>query len=292
MVFYQEKKGIIFARNFGCKQAKGEYIAVMDADDISLPARFETQIKFMEKYPDIGIVGTWADVIEENGIMLRTRCQGPTNHFAIGWHLIFCNCMAHLTIMIRSEVLKRLNYYSQADNGFPEDYDLWTRAFFITKIANIPKPLAKYRVHKSNNSLLVSLEMKQFDIQIQHTMVKKILGEFSHPFFDELLVKENSSIFSFNPNVNDIQVNLIETLYRHYINTYSTSNSENKEIRTQISLIFLSYSWRMFQFSKIKSWSLLNKYLHYLQITNMKKMICMIGQKTIVIFSNEQNKTS
>lgn len=288
LVFYQEKKGIAFARNFGCQQAKGEYIAVMDADDISSLNRFEIQITFMEEHPDIGIVGSWADFIDENGTTFK-KVRWPTKPFVIGWNLFYLDCLVHVTILIRRDILKKLKFYTQADDGFPEDYDLWTRAFFITKIANIPKSLAKYRMHKSNNSLGLSLETKQFNTQIQYSMIQNLLGEISQPFLDKILSHDNSSIFNFNPNINNIQVDLIETLYRHYINTYSLSNSENKEIQTHISLIILSYSCSMFQFSKIKSCSLLIKSLHYLQLTGMKEMILTIGQKAVEIFKQNMS---
>lgn len=283
LIIYEEKKGIIFARNMGCQQAKGDYIAVMDADDVSSPNRFETQITFMEKHPDIGIVGSWADLIDENGKIFEKGYR-PTNPFVIGWHLLFWNCMMHSTILIRSEVLKQLQYYSQAENGFPEDYDLWTRSFFITKIANIPKSLAKHRMHTSNNSLGASLEMIQFGNTIQHNMIKKLLGERSQPFLSEILIQKNSLIFNFNPYINDIQVDLIETLYQHYINRYFPPISEINEIDAQIFQIFLTYSMSMFWFSKTKSWSLLIKSLHYLRFTGIKELTYAIREKTIAIY--------
>ena len=275
LIINQEKKGIIFARNFGCQQAKGEYIAVMDADDISLPDRLETQVAFMEKNLDIGIVGSWADIIDERGSVLK-NARPPTQHFVIGWHLIFGNCMVHLTAMIRSDVLKKLNYYSQTENGFPEDYDLWTRAFLITKLANIPKSLGKYRMHKSNNSLSISIELQQFCISIQNTLIKQLIGETHHPLLDEMYTVKNSSVFYFRYTINDIQVDFIETFYSNYINKYSLSNSDIKEIKDQISKIMLSYSWSMFHFSIVKSCILLSKSISYSKIAVMKKIFSVL----------------
>src|SRR5918996_2481069 len=55
-VYHQENQGMIAALNRGCRLARGKYIARMDADDISLPRRFERQLEFMEGHPQIGIL--------------------------------------------------------------------------------------------------------------------------------------------------------------------------------------------------------------------------------------------
>lgn len=271
-ITYQEKKGIIFARNFGCQQAKGEYIAVMDADDISVPERFESQVNFLEKHPDIGIVCSWADYIDDRGMVFK-KADPPTNHFVIGWFLMFGNCMFHLTAMCRSDVLIKLGFYTPAENGFPEDYDLWIRAFQMTKLANIPKSLGKYRMHTSNNSLSVSTELQQSCIPLQNMLIGQLLANNHHLLLKEMPSFRNSPIFSFNYPLNDIQVNLIETVYTLYIKKYSLSDSDIKEIKTHISQILLSYSWSMLSFSKSKSLTLFLKSLKYSKIAVIKKII-------------------
>ena len=66
-VYHQENQGMIAALNRGCRLARGKYIARMDADDISLPGRLEKQLKYMERHPQIGILGTWIYSIDKNG---------------------------------------------------------------------------------------------------------------------------------------------------------------------------------------------------------------------------------
>src|SRR6266480_6486765 len=65
-LYSQENSGLIEALNRYCRVAAGKYIARMDADDISLPARLEKQFRFMETHPEVGVLGTWIQDVDEN----------------------------------------------------------------------------------------------------------------------------------------------------------------------------------------------------------------------------------
>ena len=65
--YYLPKKGVAAALNFGLSQITGEYVARMDADDISLPQRISKQVEFLEINKDISVLGTQCNVIDENG---------------------------------------------------------------------------------------------------------------------------------------------------------------------------------------------------------------------------------
>jgi len=133
--------------NKGMKLAQGEYIARMDADDVSLPERLAKQVGFLDKNKDIDIVGSWVKVIgddheyvwkyESDPEKLRTK--------------IFFNCsMAHPTVMMRRKAMM--------DNGFMynnmgvEDFDLWARACEKVKMSNINEVLLNYRINASQSS--------------------------------------------------------------------------------------------------------------------------------------------
>jgi len=272
LVFYQEKKGIIFARNFGCQLARGEFIAVMDADDISGSNRFETQLLFMEKNPDIGILGSWADRINDRGIVTNT-IRYPTRPFGIGWCLIFENCMMHLTILMRKSILKDLQYYSHEKNGFPEDYDLWTRAFFVTKIANLPIVLSQSRAHLTNNSISVKYEMTQFDNILRNEFLQKLFKQEFQNFLKEAGLQMNSDIFTFNIDCNDKQVRFIEDLYRLYIHRYDVTPQDLMEIRSSLAIFLLRYSFAMVRYSKKRALILLCKSIHYLNSISFEIII-------------------
>lgn len=277
-VLYQDRKGIIHARNTGCHLARGEYIAVMDADDLSLPHRLETQVRYLDNHPDVGIVGSWAEIIDEHGAAIR-RESPPTSHLVIGWYLIFGNCMAHLTVMMRSEVLRKLDYYTSGENGFPEDYDLWVRAFFRTRLANIPEFLGKYRMHQSNNSLDVSATIDRYCAEIQVRMVREIEDGQDCLVSEKMRSQENVSFFQCNRTINSTQVECLENLYRMYLGKYTPSYSEISEINSRLSRIFLSYSLGMLRKSMTKSGILFCKSLRYSKKEAIRQLVFAIKEK-------------
>lgn len=293
LVFYQERKGIIFARNFGCKQAKGEFIAVMDADDISYPKRFETQLLFMEKHPDIGIIGSWTDFIDEDGVVTDTfRC--PTNPLVIGWYLIFENYMMHLTILIRTNILEELHYYTLETKGFPEDYDLWTRAVFFTKIANLPISLTQHRLHSTSNTINVKPEMAQFFNIIRNTMLQKLSEREFQNFLKETGFRMNSDVLTFNINYNDKQIKFIENLYRSYVYRFKVTPEDLIKIRSCLALNLLRYSYSMFSYSKTRSVVLFYKSFHYSNSILIKIIIRSLRKRfrhlLLNLASNQQFK--
>jgi glycosyltransferase involved in cell wall biosynthesis len=138
--------GIVASLNRGIDQAQGEYIARMDCDDISMPARLEKQVAFMEKHPGVGVCGTWARVIDDRGqvVSLRRSPQGKAAH-RLCWRP---TPFIHPTCMLRSALLKEYRYLP----GFPhaEDYELWLRLCRRTLFANIGEYLLHYRAHDAN----------------------------------------------------------------------------------------------------------------------------------------------
>ncbi|MCP8319033.1 MAG: glycosyltransferase, partial [Candidatus Methylarchaceae archaeon HK01B] len=69
----EKNMGLTKSLNKGLKIARSEYVARMDADDISYPRRLEVQYEYMKKNPDVGIVGSWNDVIDDKGNTIDYR---------------------------------------------------------------------------------------------------------------------------------------------------------------------------------------------------------------------------
>jgi glycosyltransferase involved in cell wall biosynthesis len=134
--------GLIRSLNIGLEAARGELIARMDADDICVPERFAKQVDFLDRDPDIGLCGTWLQIIGED-----QRYTFPLTHEEIKVALLEYNPIAHPSIMFRSRVIKEAGLTYDIDFPGAEDYELWTRAIFLTKFANIPEPLLFYRKH-------------------------------------------------------------------------------------------------------------------------------------------------
>ena len=129
--------------------ARGELIAIMDADDISQPRRLEIQITFLKEHPSCGCVGSSVIYINARGQKLFVR-RMPENHAEI--------CQAHLMgyggmIVHPSAMLRRsaLNFVAGYDESFTyaQDYDLWCRIAVKYELANLQIPLLLYRYHSA-----------------------------------------------------------------------------------------------------------------------------------------------
>lgn len=132
------------ALNLGLDHAQGRYIARMDADDISLPRRFEIQARFMDEHPEIGLCGTW---IRCFGGPTNTVLKRPLTHEEIAAFTLIDTPFAHPTLMLRREMIERDHLRFNGDYFPTEDFELWIRALRTLPAANLPQVLLRYRIH-------------------------------------------------------------------------------------------------------------------------------------------------
>jgi glycosyltransferase involved in cell wall biosynthesis len=165
---YHENKGLAGARNTGIKNSSGEYIALLDADDIFLPEKIAEQVRVLEENTDFGVC--YSDLIHfsdsEPRKFYHHRYKYPSgNIFEPLLHKQFIN---PLTVMARREVFEQCGYFNESLRR-SEDWDLWLRwAHAGVKFYYLDKPLAYYRVRSIGN--LSSLEsepaMKEKNLEI------------------------------------------------------------------------------------------------------------------------------
>lgn len=121
------------------------YIARMDADDVSMPNRFEKQITYMETHPDIDCLGTWAIEIDNKGNEYF-RKQMPVTHEECFEFFKIRDCMIHPTVMFRRSYFEKVGLYPE-DTYFGEDTMMWAKGFKAgCKFANLPEYLLKFRL--------------------------------------------------------------------------------------------------------------------------------------------------
>lgn len=146
-VVNERNSGLIFTLNRGLELATGEYLARMDSDDVCAIERIGKQASYLEQHPDIAIVATTIEMMDEAGKPLPPWTDDRNNIHpeAIRRFLLKDNCIAHPSIMARTALLQR--YRFQADQKEAEDYDLWLRLCADGhQIAKIDEPLLRYRV--------------------------------------------------------------------------------------------------------------------------------------------------
>jgi glycosyltransferase involved in cell wall biosynthesis len=142
---HQKHMGLTKSLNKGIALAKGKYIARQDADDISLPARLEKQIEFLELHTDIALLGTAAQIIDIGGFYLKT-VKYPTNHSSLRIAINHSNHFWHGSVMFRRQNFLELGGYQEI-LFTSQDYDLWLRFVEKFKVANLSDPLYKYRLN-------------------------------------------------------------------------------------------------------------------------------------------------
>lgn len=149
IIYLQNDKnlGITPSRNKLIEMAKGEYLAVMDHDDISLPTRFEKQVAYLDAHKNVGVVGCLAETFP-NHIDLYHPEKDEDIKAALT-----CRCaILHPASMIRKSVLTDNNIRYEERYSPAEDYCLWLRLMECTDFYNIQEVLFRYRHHERNTT--------------------------------------------------------------------------------------------------------------------------------------------
>lgn len=144
----ERNMGIPFTRNVGLIEAKGKYMAIMDADDISSPDRIAKQVAYLEKNPDIDAVSSF---YVKFGRQSEKKVSFPfTRAEEIQILLLFFNPIANPASMVRLETLRKNKIMYNPEYFVSQDYDLWARLSTIGKLEIIPEFLLKYRFGHEN----------------------------------------------------------------------------------------------------------------------------------------------
>lgn len=144
-VLRQANLGLIEALNRGCRIAKGKYIARMDADDVAVSGRLKLQLEFLERNPEVGVLGGGVEFISVQGSPLG-RSFNPRGDAAIRSALAHCSPFWHPTVMMQKEAFRNAGGYRRAFVQ-AEDYDLWLRIAERYQLANLDAVLLQYRLH-------------------------------------------------------------------------------------------------------------------------------------------------
>lgn len=143
--------------NYGLKIIKNKYIAILDADDVSYKNRFKIQINFLNKNKHIDIVGTWYEIINSKGKILKIK-KTVSSLQEVKREMLYRNIFCHSSIMFRKKILKKVKEYPERF-VYMQDYAFILSAMKYFKITIIPKVLVKNRMIKS--SMTFSIPQRQ-----------------------------------------------------------------------------------------------------------------------------------
>ncbi len=155
--------GIALSRNKLIDWAKGEYLAIFDHDDMSMPERLEKEAAYLDDNPDVGIVSSQAMFFGRR----RKIAHNPNEDKDIKLALMRGCAVVHPAAMVRRCVLTENHICYEAEYSPAEDYALWGRLAACAKFYNLSDFLLKYRVHKDNTSRLKREEMENASARVQ-----------------------------------------------------------------------------------------------------------------------------
>lgn len=149
--------GLVNTLNKGLDLARGEYVARMDQDDISLPLRLEKQVACLDANADIGVCGTNIEVFGI-GNYIQEYPGAPDE---VKSSLFFYNALAHPTVIMRKSLLDKYGLRYSPDFVHAEDYDLWQRCSHAFLVVNLPEVLLRYRTAMTSYCRVHSDEQQQ-----------------------------------------------------------------------------------------------------------------------------------
>ncbi len=156
--FLKKHIGRTPALNFGLKKCKGEFIAILDSDDISLRNRLSMQINYLKKNLNTNMIGTQTILIDSNGKKIRNFFI-PKNNEELNRRMIFHNYLPHSSVMFRRKFLKKVGSFYPKNFIYAQDYALILKFLAKSKIYILPNILTKSRVLKTNMTNSKSLKL-------------------------------------------------------------------------------------------------------------------------------------
>lgn len=198
-------EGISKSRNKGLDICKGEYMAVMDSDDICLPNRFEEQIKYLKNHENVIVCGTFVECIGEWKKRFPTKTISTTidNPESYRIALLFGNrpLIAHSSAMLKRKLMLENQICYDESYSSSLDYKLWVSCAQVADCAILPKILLKYRVHDNQ----ISIAKKKIQRQNHDRVIQEQLGWLHLPATEETLWYQYVLTFNRQPYDSNIK---------------------------------------------------------------------------------------
>lgn len=173
LICLDRNQGIIAALNLALGEARGEFIARFDADDVSDPQRLSTQLNILRKETRIGVIGSALTLVGENEQVVG-QWNYPATEALSRWQMLFKTPVAHSAALSRRAVVAEAGGYSR-DFPLAEDYELWSRVTRLAGIRSVQRPLVRYSIGAAGVSRQRYVEQRGMQVRIAAMNMEQLL---------------------------------------------------------------------------------------------------------------------
>lgn len=224
--------GLTKSLNKGLELCKGDFIARMDADDISLPVRLEKQLDYMNKNKNVDICGSWSMTIGQKFGEIR-KC--PINHEEIKCQLLLNNIICHSSVIMRKKSISKEGIRYNESYLYAQDFDFFVRMINQFRFSNIPEVLIRYRIHDNQ----IAEKKKNEQNLIANSIIKKQLKKLLiNPTKEELELHNNLIELKINQS-KDLILKSEKWMLKIIKNNAKVNIYDNKTLKLYFNYIWL-----------------------------------------------------
>jgi len=235
----QRNLGIAATLNRGLGLARGDFIARMDADDISHPLRLEKQVAYLERHFDVGVLGTACQYIDESGNP-GLVWSPPLEHTLLNWQLCFHCPLPHPSVIVRKEILSEVGGYAEV--RYAEDYELWRRIAAMTRMASLSQPLVSLRRRSTSITTQYHDDHHCQVVKISQEIMSEMLG---YPLPLQLA---KNVVYMSTESADDsfLSAQVVQMLFRVFIERHIPSRYEQREIADDASARIFHWAYHLY----------------------------------------------
>lgn len=193
IVFFPHQKnfGATFNHRFLLEKAKGQYVALINSDDLWLQNKLEKQVQYLDEHPNVVMCAGWAKFIDENGNEIdigdnifeqpnRTQAEWIEHFFSHG------NCICHPSVLVRREIYEKLGFYNLALRQLP-DFEMWVRMIHEGEFYIFQEPMVAHRrfICAGENTSAPTCNNSIRDVMESYYILSTYLESLSDRLFDE-----------------------------------------------------------------------------------------------------------
>ncbi len=152
VIHNNKNEGIAFSRNKAIENSRGDYIAILDDDDIALPNRLKIQVDYLDTHPEISVVGGRSYWIDDNDQIIKSTTATLTNPLYIAAIYLFSGVYINCTCMFRKELFTENKIRYQHNMLGMEDVLFWIECSKVAKLSNVEEFVSLHRDHPDRES--------------------------------------------------------------------------------------------------------------------------------------------